>query len=480
MVRRLHNIKEHVNRQPENKVEMHRMPVTEGYPESARLLPILATCEVLVVGGGPSGISAAIGAARAGVRTLIIERFGCLGGVITTVGMETIGWYRYDGTVDSEGIGIEMENITKKMGGSLKWPYNDSHCLDADFFKVVADKLMEDNGIQTILHCYATDTIVVDGTIKGVITESKSGRTVILAKRVIDCTGDADIAHYAGARYIVNHDKDRMAITTIFSCAGVDRERFLQYTELVKRTYADWNHDWTQQTTGKEEHLPTPYLAEEFKTAVEQGTISDELGGISGSWSTLTEAGEATNLNLVHLKGFDSTNVLDLTAAEIQGRKKAMNAMLALKQHVPGFEGSKLRNFGMTVGVRDSRKIVGEYNLTKDDVLNQARFEDSIGIFPEFVDGYNILILPTTGRYFQVPYRCMLPLGIENLLVAGRCVAGDNISHAAMRNMMACTVTGQGAGVAAAMSIRSGGYTVRKVDRKLVQAELKRQGVRIS
>ena len=108
----------------------------------------------------------------------------------------------------------------------------------------------------------------------------------------------------------------------------------------------------------------------------------------------------------------------------------------------------------MTLGIRDSRKIIGEYNLTKDDVLGQARFEDSIGIFPEFIDGYNVLILPTTGRYFQVPYRCLIPLKIENLLVAGRCVAGDNISHAAMRNMMACTVTGQGAGVASAVSIK--------------------------
>lgn len=116
---------------------------------------------------------------------------------------------------------------------------------------------------------------------------------------------------------------------------------------------------------------------------------------------------------------------------------------------------AKLRNFAMTVGTRDSRKIIGRYNLTAQDVCNQARFEDAVGIFPEFIDGYNILILPTTGRFFQVPYGCMLPSsGAENLLVAGRAVAGDRTSHAAMRNMMACTVTGQAAGVAAAVSIR--------------------------
>ena len=108
----------------------------------------------------------------------------------------------------------------------------------------------------------------------------------------------------------------------------------------------------------------------------------------------------------------------------------------------------------MTIGTRDSRKIIGQYNLTSEDVRNEARFDDAIGIFPEFIDGYNILILPTTGRYFQVPYGCTVPPKVKNLLVGGRCVAGDKTSHCAMRNMMACTVTGQGAGVAAAVSIK--------------------------
>jgi hypothetical protein len=132
----------------------------------------------------------------------------------------------------------------------------------------------------------------------------------------------------------------------------------------------------------------------------------------------------------------------------------------------------------MTLGTRDSRKIIGRYNLTGEDVRNQAKFADSIGIFPEFIDGYNVLILPSTGRYFEVPYGCMVPLEVDNLLVAGRCVAGDMVSHAAMRNMMACTVTGQGAGAAAAVSLSSG-TTTAEVDITLIQAELERQGVRL-
>merc|ERR1719290_729021 len=164
--------------------------------------------------------------------------------------------------------------------------------------------------------------------------------------------------------------------------------------------------------------------------------------------------------------------------AEMEGRRQAMFALQALKGVVPGFEEAKLRNFGMTIGTRDSRKIIGRTNLTGEHVRNQARFDDTIGIFPEFIDGYNILILPTTGRYFQVPYGCTVPPGVDNLLVAGRACAGDKTSHCAMRNMMACTVTGQGAGVAAAVSIKEGASTL-EVDVKKVQEELVKQGVRI-
>ena len=168
----------------------------------------------------------------------------------------------------------------------------------------------------------------------------------------------------------------------------------------------------------------------------------------------------------------------DLTRAEIEGRQQAIWALAALKKYTPGSINAKLRTFGSSVGVRESRKIVGEYNITGQDVKNEARFEDSIGIFPEFLDIFSLAIIPTTGRYFQVPYRIMVPQKVENLLVVGRCVAGDKISHAATRQMMCCTVTGQGAGVAAAISIKDN-VTCKKLDIKRVQKALKKQGVRI-
>jgi hypothetical protein len=132
----------------------------------------------------------------------------------------------------------------------------------------------------------------------------------------------------------------------------------------------------------------------------------------------------------------------------------------------------------MTIGIRDTRKIDALYNLTEVDVRGEARFDDSIGIFPEFIDGYGVLVLPTTGRYFHIPYRSLVPKGAGNLLVAGRCIGGDRISHAAVRSMMACTVSGQGAGVGAAVSLREG-VGVAEVDVAKVRAELRRQGVRL-
>lgn len=484
--RLLHRVKGELPENPITKARNRTQRIrdhiqgTDSYQEPSKSIPIADKCEVLVVGGGPAGLSAAIGARRTGVDVILLERFGCFGGVITTVGMETLGWYRYEGTQDSEGIGREMERIAQRMGGCTKWPYNDSQCLDAERFKVVADNLVTEHGIRPLLHTWAVEAIVQEGQIKGVITESKSGRQVIMAKRVVDATGDADICYLAGCPYTSLELKDRMGVTQVFNCAGVDTQEFLRYNAQSPKTYQAWGNTWKQGTTGKEDHLLTPYLGEEFQRAREAGVIPDkDTQLLGGSWSALSEAGEATNLNLVHLNGYDCTQAKDLTEAEMKGRKQVDYALKALQHSVPGFQNSKLRNFGMTMGTRDSRKILGKYNLTAEDVLQEGRFLDSIGIFPEFLDGYNILVLPTTGRYFQVPLGCLIPQGVDNLLVAGRCVAGDSVSHTAMRNMMACTVTGQGAGVAAAVSVLED-TAVQKTSINKIQEQLLSQGVRIN
>ncbi|MDH3214143.1 MAG: FAD-dependent oxidoreductase [Myxococcales bacterium] len=440
--------------------------------EPARSVPVMAETEVLVVGGGPGGLSAALAAARAGAKTTLVERHGCFGGVITQSMVGTIAWYRTrEATVDAGGIGVEFEQRAKAMGASLE--VNRYQVLDTEVFKFIADRMVQEAGVVPLLHCQTVGVILEGRTLRGVITESKSGRQAILAERVIDATGDADLTHRAGAPFRIGPKQELEGVTVNFGCSGVDLARFIEYVLKNPSSVADWG----DESGEKEKAEFSTYLVEPFDKAKAAGEIPRDVR-MESYWGSFTDAGEIPNLNAIHMSGFDATDVRDLTRAEIEGRQQVMWAVAALKKYAPGFEQARLRTIGASLGVRESRKILGDYHLTGHDVLNEARFEDSIGIFPEFLDSNGIAVMPSTGRYFQVPYRITLPQNVENLLVAGRCVAGDRISHAATRQMMCCTVTGQGAGVAAAVSIEDG-VTCRDVAVPRVQAALRRQGVRI-
>ncbi|HWT99329.1 MAG TPA: FAD-dependent oxidoreductase, partial [Terriglobales bacterium] len=386
---------------------------------------------------------------------------------------------RHEKTVEAGGIGREFEDRAKAMGAAVPESQSLSYELDSEGFKLVADKLVEEAGIHAMLHRQFVAPIMDGNAIKGIITESKAGREAILAKVVIDATGDADIAQRAGAPTIKTPVEQMQAASVMFHLAGVDKKAFMAGIKSDPQTYSDWSTgEWQIETSGKEDKMFSPFLGKPFAQAIKDGIIPAHLNTIAGTWGAMHDTGELTYMNLVHLAGCDGTDPDSMTKFEIEGRRQAMLAIEALRRYTPGCTGARLRNFGMTIGIRDTRKIDAIYNMTENDVRNEGRFADTIGIYPEFIDGYGVLILPTTGRYMQVPYRAMLPQKVDNLLVAGRAIGGDRIAHAATRNMACCAVAGQGAGVAAAIAIRLG-QELPRVDMEVVRAELVRQDVRV-
>ena len=448
--------------------------------EPERNVEIVHETDVLVVGSGPGGLSAALAAARTGVKVTLVERFGCFGGNITVVGVEGFAWYRHEKTIEAGGIAYEFEERAKAIGAAVPESQSISYELDSERFKLVADKLVEEAGIHPMLHRLFVSPIIKENIIKGIIVESKSGREAIMSKRVIDATGDADIASRCGAPLRKTLVEEMIAASVIFHLSGVDKKAFMKEVRDNPQTYSDWaGGGWEIETTGKEDKMFSPFLKDPFKKAINAGIIKSDLNTISGTWGAMHDTGELTYMNLVHLAKCDGTNADSLTHFEIEGRKQAMQAIEALRKYAPGCSNARLRNFGMTIGIKDTRKIDAIYNLTKENVKGEAKFEDSIGIFPEFIDGYGVLILPTTGRYMQIPYRSILPKKISNLLVVGRAIGGDKIAHASTRNMACCVVTGQGGGIAAALSVKNE-KPLNEVNIINVQKELQKQNVRFS
>ena len=466
--------------------------------EAKKVLPVLAETEVLVVGGGPSGLAAALSAARNGVNTMLVERFGCFGGVITQAMIGKIAWYRGSrATVDAGGISREFEQKAVEMDATLrgsmvkaleqidfdKTPEGNVYIdkiknalyetIHTEYFKYVADRMILEADITPLLHCYVVENLMDGNKIKGVITESKSGRQAILAKRVIDATGDGDVAYFAKVPFYKIPKGEGEGVSVSFGCSNVDVGKYCEYKMKNPTTIADWG----KKSGEKEKEFPTPFVIEPFEKAKAAGEFPKDRY-IESFPGNFTEFNEMLMMNSLFMKNYDGTNVWDLTKAEQEGRAYAFKILDVFKKYVPGFGSARVRNFGTSLGVRETRIFDCEYNMTEYDVLNEARFDDSIAIIPEFLDGYDWAIMPSTGRYFHIPYRLVLPVNVENLFVVGRSVGGDKNSHAATRQMVSCIATGQGAGVAAAISIKDD-VAPQEVDVSTIQETLISQDVRI-
>ncbi len=416
--------------------------------------------DVLVCGGGPAGVAAGFAAARMGARTLIVEQFNCLGGIATAGGHGHIclysAWNSQTRVVG--GIIYEMAQRCARDG------YGVVNTREADFeiegMKLVLEQMAGACGVELLYHSFIGDAIVENGCVAGAVVQNKSGRQVIRAGRVVDCTGDGDVAARAGCAFDMGDAETGLCqpMTLMFTIGGVDMQRVAQFR----------GSDYS--------------LSGVWEKAQQEGAMRPFQSRVMGWWWTPTRP-DQVGVNFTHIIRVSALKAEDLTAATIEGRRQAYETIEVYRKYVPGMENCYMLSTPSTVGVRESRRIRGLYTLTREDVVNQRTFADSIGYGSFYIDIHNTLgsgmdaktWRPPAGFKYQIPYRMLVPADVDHLLVAGRCASCDHEALGSLRVMPQCGVMGQAAGVAAVLSLQQG-ISPRTLDVSLLQSELRRQG----
>ncbi|HSB06461.1 MAG TPA: FAD-dependent oxidoreductase [Thermodesulfobacteriota bacterium] len=442
---------------------------------------IAAETDVLVVGGGPAGMGAALGAASEGVRVILAERYGFLGGNATAALVMPFMSYHTQSAREEVGgsenlfppdhgpgepvIKGALSFLIKRLvrsGGAIPPSPQTGYVVpfDPEVFKWVALDLLDEAGVEFLFHSFASG-VIGRGQLEGVIFETKSGPIVIRATVVVDCTGDGDVAVQAGAPYQIGDEKGWVQpMTLMFLIMGFDRMAFGTYVR-------DHPDQW----------LGVHGLWELISQAHEAGELVLPREDILFFGTTHEQEVIVNSTRITKVLG---TDVWDLTYAERQGRRQMRQIARFLMKHVPGFEKSYISQSGATVGVRETRRITGEYQLTVNDVLSGRRFEDGIARCSYPLDIHNSLGTGTllkrlpAGQAYDIPLRCLLPLGTENLLVAGRCISGSREALSSYRIMPVSVATGQAAGLCAALSIQ-GNCPPRRIPLQHVRERLAQQ-----
>lgn len=437
--------------------------------------------DVLVIGGGTSGVGAAIAAARGGAKTLLVERYGFLGGV-ANVGLCLHTFHSSQGERVVAGVPWEMITKMKELGGSTGPVFiENAHMqtttpIDVEVMKFVTQEMVIGAGADILYHTSPLDVMVEDGKVVGVVVSNKGGRTEIRAKVVIDASGDGDIATWAGVPYEKGRTSDgkMQRMSMVFKIGNVDLPKAFETIgkgaawaplPLTGESYPVW---WSAT------------LAHYADAVAEEGLFL----GTDEFWGNTVRARE-TNVNASRLQGLDGTDAGDLSRGEVEGKRQVFALMDFLRRHVPGFQDSFIAATAPFIGVRETRRMIGEYQLTGEDCLNGRKFDDGIAKVGYPIDIHD----PTSGKTlftpiggedgsYDIPYRCLVPKGVEGLLLAGRCISTTHEAMASTRTMITGMMVGQAAGTAASIAVESG-IEPRDVDTDALRSALRAQGAHL-
>jgi hypothetical protein len=452
--------------------------------EEKKVLPVFASPEVLVVGAGPAGIGAAIAAARSGAKVMLIERYGFLGGNLTIAMVNPMfTFHDINGKQVIRGIAGELVDRLVALKAShghvsdLTFDNASMTPFDPEGMKYLLFQMVTEAKVELLLHTWAVNIQRDHNNVLSVIIENKSGRQAICPKVVIDCSADADIIALSGARFVKGREEDgaMQPVSLFYRIGGINMAGLRHWMKNNRDLLKDAP---TDEEIDSSEAIAFLGLKALVKKGMELGEFPKEAAPRILFYQLPIEGQVA--VNATRLQGIDGTNAADLTYAEIETRSQAWHITNFLKKYVGGFENAYIVDTGVQVGVRETRHIVGDYTLTEQDVLTSKSFPDGIACGTFAIDIHPLVgeqqVFTGSGKaVYEIPYRCLLPEGLDNVLVAGRSISATHTAFGSARVMATCMGIGQGAGVAAAQMIQNN-LKSREVDVAVVRAQLVKDG----